>query len=315
MKAIATTIQGIEDITIKEIKELTKSKAKIILPTKVEFTTKKEDYKKFLEYTRSPLNSYELLKKFTFKDLKDIKKEAEKIKFQIKDTFAVRCNRIGTHKFSSLDIEKNIGDVVNGKVNLKNPKTLIYIDIINNNCLIGINKKEFKRNYKVKTNYSSINSSLAYSLIRLANYKKSETLLNPYCSSGEIAIEAALFKTKLNIKPKQTKLNIYATDTIIKNCIINSKIAHIYNLIKIKKLDIDWIDTEFKENSIDKIITYLSRKENYREFFHHIKYILKDKGILLILTQSNIDYKGFKLIKERTIKHGENYKILHLRKL
>lgn len=317
MKAIATAIQGLENITIKEIKELTKSKAKTIIPTKVEFTTIKKNYKKFLEYTRSPLNSYELLKKIKFKTINDIKKEVKKLKFQIKNTFAVRCSRIGSHKFSSLDIEKDIGDIICGKVDLKNPDTLIYIDIINNNCLIGMNKKEFKRDYKVKTNYSTINSQLAYSLVRLSGYKKSEALLIPHCSSGEIAIEAALYilKTPLNEKPKQTKLNIYATDIITKNCIINSKIAKIHDLIKIKKLDIGWLDIEFKKNSIDKAIAYLSRKDDCKELLNHMSYVLKNKASLIILTQRNIDHYGFKIIKEYAIKHGADYRILHLRKI
>lgn len=348
MKAIATSIQGLEEVTIKEVKELIKSKAKITIPTKVEFTTTKKNYKKFMEYTRSSLNSYHLLKKLTFKDINDIKKEIKYIKFNIKNTFAVRCKRIGVHKFNSLDVEKAVGNIINKKVNLENPETLIYIDIIDNNCFIGIDfSGKIKRNYRIRLTPKSITPQVAYSLLKISDYKKEDVLLDIFSKSGEISIEAALYMLKIKNKQdspyknptksnkKERKLKIYAVDiqpNYTRNILINSKIAKVDDLINIQKLDINWLDTRFRKNYIDKAIAippYPSKKmhekeikeiiEIYKELFNQLKYILKKRGLFTIFTPKPEYIKNitanFKIIKEMEIKIGnQNFFILVYKK-
>ena len=320
MKAISTTIQGLEEVTIKEIKEILKVKAKVLKFTKVEFTT--EEINKFNKLTRSSLNTYQLIDKLKFKDIEDIENKIKKIDIDIKNSFVVRCHRVGTHKFNSLDIERRIGEIVYKKykkrVEFENPETIVYIDIFNNYCFIGLNPSTFKRNYKLRTNFLTLNSSLAYDLVRIVDYKINENLLIPFCSSGEIAIEACLFisKTKLNEKPKtKEKLKIITVGENIKNGVINSKIAGVYNLIKIKRLEMDWLDTEFKKNSIDKIIMYIPKKDDYSELFKQMKYILKKDGRICILSTNKIKAEGFKVTKKIEIMHGIKQEISILRKL
>ena len=320
MKAISTTIQGLEEVTIKEIKEILKVKAKVLKFTKVEFTT--EEINKFNKLTRSSLNTYQLIDKLKFKDIEDIENKIKKIDIDIKNSFVVRCHRVGTHKFNSLDIERRIGEIVYKKykkrVEFENPETIVYIDIFNNYCFIGLNPSTFKRSYKLRTNFLTLNSSLAYDLVRIVDYKINENLLIPFCSSGEIAIEACLFisKTKLNEKPKtKEKLKIITVGENIKNGVINSKIAGVYNLIKIKRLEMDWLDTEFKKNSIDKIIMYIPKKDDYSELFKQMKYILKKDGRICILSTNKIKAEGFKVTKKIEIMHGIKQEISILRKL
>jgi len=69
-------------------------------------------------------------------DLEKIKKQAVKLaKKSIKksDSFAVKCNRVGTHNFTSQDIQKIVGtEIVKAmklKVDLTNPDKIIGIDI------------------------------------------------------------------------------------------------------------------------------------------------------------------------------------------
>jgi len=320
LKAISTTIQGLEEVTIKEIKEILKVKAKVLTFTKVEFAT--EEIDKFNKFTRSSLNTYQLIDKLKFKNIEDIEKKIKKINIDIKDSFVVRCHRVGTHKFNSLDIERKIGEIVYKKykkrVEFENPETIVYIDILNNYCFIGLNPSTFKRNYKLRTNFLTLNSSLAYSLVRIADYRTNETLLIPFCSSGEIAIESCLYisKTKLNEKPKtKEKLKIITVGENIKNSVINSKIAGVYNLIRIKRLEMDWLDTEFKKNSIDKIIMYIPKKDDYSELFKQMRYILKKNGRICTLSTNKIKAEGFKIIKKIEIMHGIKQEISILRKL
>ncbi|WP_297214780.1 THUMP domain-containing protein [Thermoplasma sp.] len=81
------------------------------------------------------IKSYSPAKRFRFETLDDLKEIAvalynEKVKGK---TFGVRCNRIGTHGFTSLDVEKGVGDALYGVsagVNLKNPDVWIHVDIV-----------------------------------------------------------------------------------------------------------------------------------------------------------------------------------------
>ena len=346
MKAIAATIPGLEEITIKEIKEILKLSSKTIAPGRILFNVKSEkDIAKFIINTRSSVKVYELLDYSKFKKTDDIENLVKKISFKIKDSFVVRCNRVGNHDFRSKDIEMSVGEMIYKKykinVDLENPTITIYVDIINDYSFIGMDftgEPLTKRNYRIKLTPQSINPCLAYSLVRLSDYKKKDVLLNLFSKSGEIAIEAALYLLKKQNKQNflfnklikyeekekklKKKLKIYAIDSqsnFIRNIVINSKIASVYDSIKILKIDTDWLDTKFKKNSVDKIITsipYPSKNvsENdminmYRELFSQAHYVLKKTGLMAILTpkpeyvKNNI-YK-FKLQREIKIQMGD----------
>jgi len=77
----------------------------------------------------------------------------------------------------------------------------------------------------------------------------------------------------------------------------------------------DWLDTEFKKNSIDKIIMYIPKKDDYSELFKQMKYILKRDGRICILSTNKIKAEGFKIIKKIEIMHGIKQEISILRKL
>ncbi len=317
MKIIATTINNIEDIAINEVKELFNTKAKKICPGRILFETSKK-----IKTLRSCDKIYILLKKFKFKNFKDIIEKTKNIKFSfIKKDFRVRCNRFGKHRFNSIKIERKVGEVIfkkGFKVNLKS-KEIIYVDIINENCFIGILLKDnlCKRDYRIRINNQGLNACLSYSLLKIINWKKNESLLDPFCKDGTILIEAALIKGK--------KLYGMDSDFNIRSSEVNSKMAKVK--INFYREGLDWLDTKFRKNEIDKIITNLpfpSKKRNeneikelYKEFFNQAKYILKDK-MLIISPKIELFKKyinGFKIIKKTEVNIGKlNYKILILKK-
>ena len=281
MKYIATCIEGLEEITEKE------TKGKTLLPGRILFEK--------LKPLRSALQIYELVKQLKFKDLEDIK-----VKLPKQTTFAVRCKLQGEHKFNSKQVEHQVGKDIEGKVNLTNPETTIIVDIINNDCLIGILKHKDlqKREYRIKTNPFTINTTIAYALTQLANIKKDETILDPYCKEGTIVIEAAL-TTKAKIIGSDPMLNN------IKSSKINAKLANVN--IEFSKLDIDWLETRYPK--ITKIITSITKNTNVKELFKQADIILKDT--ITILTKKPITPTNFKLIKELKIK---NYYIQQFKK-
>lgn len=316
MKAIATCIEGLEEVVIKEIK----SNAKKLIPTKVLFETTPEGLAKITSQSRSILNCYHLLKKCKFKTQEEITKQKLKIPYNF-ETFAVRCKKEGDYNFSNKEIEHGIGKNISAKVDLDHPQLTIIVEIINDLCLIGVDysgKNLSKRDYRIKTNPFTVNSTIAYALVQISGFKAKETLLDPYCKEGTTIIEAslALSKTSNNkefafkrileykiSKPKNLKLKVYGTDPLlcnIKAAEINSKLAGIK--LNLSQGDIDWLDTKFKKESIDKMITILDRNSRLKELEHQSEYILKDS--ITILTKNLLKFKNFKTIKQLKIKHG-----------
>jgi tRNA(Ser,Leu) C12 N-acetylase TAN1 len=76
-------------------------------------------------------------------DMESIKKFFENTK--IEGTFAARCKRRGTHEFSSKDVEIEAGNMITGahsKVDLDNPETILWVDIIQDKAHLSILRKD-----------------------------------------------------------------------------------------------------------------------------------------------------------------------------
>lgn len=297
---LAYTINGIEDIAEKELH------GKMTLPRRIKFSKLKKSY-------GSVNRIIKIIKSFEFNSLEDILRIVKKSRFPIKETFKVECEREGDHNFRSIDIELNCGKIIRSKgyeVDLKKPSNIIFVDIYNNKCFIGILIKDrlCKRQYRIRINNKSINACLAHAMLKIADIKKGESMLDPFCKDGIIPIEAARMKIK----------KIFASDAVknnIKNAIINSKLAKAK--IKFENFDITWLDTKFRKDSVDKIVTnlFISRidlepDKLIREFFNQAKYIVK-KNIVLItnkpeIVKSNFE-NSFAFKKERKIQIGEMY--------
>lgn len=305
---IAATLEGLESITESEVKGKAVSKGRVI-------------YSKEKNTIKSALFSYQLVKEFEFKKEQDIYKQELKLKF--KGSFRVDCNREGNHKFSSQDIRKSLGELIykkGFKVNIKNPENIIFVDIKDNKCFIGLNPKfHTKRFYRIRNTLGSINASLAYALVFLAEIKKADKILDPFCTDGVILIEAGLLGCK----------DLYGLAQDTKNASINAKLAKVK--INLNKESLDWIDTKFENGFITKIITKIispSKKiskqiaeEITKEFFYQAKYVLNKKGIMVILTQNKEIIEKFapefefKIIKLLEVKQGDLvYKILKLKR-
>jgi len=72
-------------------------------------------------------------------ELKEIKKFCQK-KYENflskKETFAVRARRVGKHDFSSQELEREIGKIIQGKADLNNPQKEIFLEVREKNTYI-----------------------------------------------------------------------------------------------------------------------------------------------------------------------------------
>lgn len=306
MKYFVTTFEGAEDIVEKEIKEKLKIKSEkhkgfLIL-----------DKKEKLEDLKSIIKAGIYLKHFKVKDLKDYKKQIKDIDFSlIEDTFAVHCERLGNHKFSSKEIEITTAEKIKTKVDLTSPKTIVSIKIRDEDCLIGIDlfhKSLDKRDYRVKPHPNALNSAIAYIGLKFSDYNSKSSLLDFFCGSGVIPIEAALLGGK----------EVYALDNqyyCVEATNINSKIAGVkFNVSKTKLEDIklrkkfDFIVTD------PPIATFRGLNDIYHLYdtmFEKAFSLLKPKGILTIITtrpQPLIEDSGKFKLKKQLILDKNNLK-------
>ncbi|MEK6933045.1 MAG: THUMP domain-containing protein [Nanoarchaeota archaeon] len=304
---IGVTFNGLEKVLKQD------TKGKIIHSGRVLFSKGK---------LNSATMSYGYITSFNFKNDEEIYEKIKNLKIKVNKDFRVDCSREGNHNFSSQEIRQNIGEIIynkGNKVNLDSPKTVVYIDIIDNFCIIGLNSKKLKRDYKVRTSNNSLNASVAYSLLKLSKFNKNKSLLDPFCSDGTILIEAGLMKGK--------KLYGLCQDT--KNASINSKIAKVK--INLYQENLSWLDTLFKKDSLDLIISnpiFPSKTKSFnfvekiiKELFHHSSYILKKNGLILLISPKTDLLKKYAEIYKFKVKEeleiiigGLDYKVLSFKK-
>jgi len=117
-------------------------------------------------------------------------------------TFRVTSDRVGgPHSFQTPEVEYEIGGAISEAYEHKGwiPKMTNYdicirADIISNVCIIGtqcnIHDLSKGRHFMRFRNAVTIKTNLAYAMIRLANIQQGAKLLDPFCGSGTLLLEA-----------------------------------------------------------------------------------------------------------------------------
>ena len=337
MKGFLTTHKGMEDIAATEVKELIGSESRIDESCIVFDIKSYEDLFILCYKSQSATGVYCLLSEFDCRDIfDDFGKDIGKIKFDEwlgkNVQFRVKCTRNYEDDTASADMESKLGEIIidriqkkygyKQRVELENPDIIVFFYLTKKRCYMGIDFAGFdlsKRSYKISQHAADIKGTIAHSLIRLADYRKNEALLDVFSGSGTIPIEAALFSSnfpvryfdrekfiflkfekfkkldfnklfrRLDKEISDDKLSIYNIDLSMKNINYakkNSKIAGIDKKISFSRMDVEWLDTKFKKGKIDKIATKMPNSngnELYNEFFYQAEFILNDKGKIVLI--------------------------------
>ena len=286
MNYIGICFKGLEDFVSKFVK------GKSVNKGRVKFSDLKDI--KFFD------SVYEFIDEFEFSNFEDLIEKLKTVKVEIKGSFLVKCNREGEHDFRSLEVEREFGEYLFNKgfkVDLKNPETIVFVDIINNKCYLGVLKffNLGKRDYRVKLNNQGINGCLAYTILKIADVRKNEILIDPFCKDGTICIEAKLMDIKKVYGLDFNKNNVVASK-------LNSKVANAN--IEFIEGDVSWLSTKFKNKEV-RIVTSLpfsSVNKNllniYKEFFKEAKVVGKGKIIVISGNDKFYEYcKNFKIVK------------------
>lgn len=207
------TFYGLENILKEELEEMG-YKDVSVLNRAVQVKGSWEDVYKLNYFVRCGISVLVEVKKFRIRNEEDLYNECLKIKwndlFTIDKTFAVKgavFSEVFRHsqypfllvKDAIVDtFRKNSGERPN--VNVKKPQVLFDLYVNQNECTISMNTSGaplFQRGYRESTGIAPLNEVVAAGLLRMSGWDRKQPLIDPFCGSGTILIEAALWACDL----------------------------------------------------------------------------------------------------------------------
>ncbi len=316
MNAFAVVNQGIESISALEIKELVPA-ANVKGGSGV-ITFDVNDFSDFckLAYCSQSLSRICFLI-CEFEASASLAAAARNLKQKLKgfkltdwisdgDSFVVECDRNGIHDFNSLDFATEANKIVaeisgNDNISFKSPILRFFCCINDDKGFFGVDVAGFdlgKREHRLFGHASDLKATVAYALVRLSGFRPKSRLLDPFCRSGAIAIEAALFASGfpvnyyrrdsfsfLRLKPfskigfqklfasidgriskeRQPIFNFSPSITHVVSSEKNAKIAGVNKSIGFSRVDLEWLELKFERGTVDFIVSFppmLSRSTN-----------------------------------------------------
>ena len=351
VNAFAIAEKGLEDISVREIKELIDADASVN-KTVLSFESTTKNICLLCYKGQSIRRAGILLSTFNFETVEDIEKEFRKLKLDVKNKkCTVECVRSGEHDFKSVDVEQSIGKILmdsGGEVTYKNGEMILYIHIENDYCAIGIDYAGFDlalRDYKVFSHAASLKGTVAYGIMRIAGYDGKQLMVSTFTKGGIIEIEAALFVTGKAVnyyrkdkfafwkldkfkdkdateffekydKESKKKLKLRGISIDLRDITAgkkNAKIAGVDRLITFSRIENDWMDVKFADKEIDILVAQPIGKE-FKDLFYQADYVAKK--IIVVTTGQRCDDDatkfGFSLVEERVLERGQGKIIIQV---
>ncbi|MBD3164809.1 hypothetical protein GF323_06440 [Candidatus Woesearchaeota archaeon] len=332
MKGMVLCDRGIEDIVKSDIKEIIGRESKLFSGFLVFNFEDNEELCRLAYLCQSIRKVLVLLDDFKFQTQEYIITRAGKLRLGewLDKEKSFKVEALAHSDINSGDLKGRIGksiiDNIKGhkqRVNLDNPDVVVFAFINKNRAFLGIDfsgKDIGKREYRIFSAPKNIKSTIAYAMTRLSGFKRGDTLVDPFCLSGSVVIEAALYENsfsphyfdknsflfnkllrfdfeKADKETTKSKGSIFGLDEQFRNIDSsrkNAKIAGINKAINFSRLNVEWLDTKFEKGSVDRVVTcmpnitrYSNEKEIlkiYREFFYQAAFVLSKKGSIVICT-------------------------------
>lgn len=354
MKLFAIVSPGLEELSVQEIKELINISGKVF-PQVVEFEAPEEKMLQLLYHGQSMQRIVISLGKYKIIDGLDLnsvewknfihnssfKVEVENVK-GIENRLAI-AKKVAGKVFAAVEKQK-----LSMTIELKKPDFLLLVYFNGKEYFLGIDIAGWElhsRAYRVFTHSASCKGDLGYYFARKTGYQAGSNLLIGFVKDGVIAIETALFASRMPIHSTNSgfsyqklpifnsakylplitnqSVSIAAVDDSTQNITAarkNAKIAGIRKLINFQKIILDELSGAFHEHEFDQILFQITTKDEDKlnEIYHQVKYLLKPKSTLLLIGREGwgISVPSFcKLVSEEMLERGGNkYKIWLMRK-
>ena len=205
------TLFGLEQPLVEELAELGFNDAKVLNRAVQVKGSWKDVY--FLNlHARLALTVLVEISQFRIREEDDLYKKCMKVDwsqyFSSSKTFAIKgaihSDFFKHSQYPFLVVKDAIVDTFRDKVNarpdvdVKRPQVVFDLYINNDLVTLSLNTSGqplYQRGYRTETGEAPINEVLAAGLLRIAKWDKQTPLLDPFCGSGTILIEAALYAT------------------------------------------------------------------------------------------------------------------------
>jgi tRNA (guanine6-N2)-methyltransferase len=210
IKVLVTCDTGFEKVLVNELEDIMKLNVLKVSSGRVFIEVlDKEDIVNVLR-SRIANNVYILLHvEENVNDLEAIYRVVKGIDFvsiiEPWQSFAIRPERIGKHNFTSIDIGRVAGQaVIDGylesrgvrlKVDLDNPDVEVYVELNVDKLIVGLSLTRsslHNRKYKLFAHPAGLKPTIAFALLKIADWVPGQPILDPMCGGGTIVIEAAL---------------------------------------------------------------------------------------------------------------------------
>jgi 23S rRNA G2445 N2-methylase RlmL len=326
---IVTTIPGIEDLVLKESSE----KLKVLefkprfgkVGGRVLLKISEEELKKIFEL-RSIEHVIRLLKTFQVKasmeGLNQIYREISGLDIPLGSSFRVTSERIGSHDYTSIDVQRAAGQAVvdkyGVKVDLKNPETVIRVDVTHNLCMVGIQLTRIPlhiRYPRIFQHPSALNPIIAYAMLRLAEVKPGDKVLDAFCGGGTIVIEAAQAWSNISL------LGLDVSFKSIEGAWKNAESAGVKSKVNFmvgdaRRLE-NFLSEDWRPNKVVSNLPFGIRSGRlkslptiYSDFLKSLKPLLAEESKICLLTvhrellKSAAENLGYSLLEERRVRYG-----------
>ena len=207
------TFFGLENALKEELIELGYSDV-MVLNRAVQIKGTWEDVYRLNLYSSCAISVLVTLANFRIRDDKDLYDKCMKIDwtsiFDIKNSFAVKGAVFSTlfknTHFPYLLVKDAIVDTFRNKVgdrpdiNIKSPQVVFDLYVKENEVTIGVNTSGaplFQRGYRQSAGEAPLNEVVAAGMLRLSGWDRKSYLMDPFCGSGTILIEAGFLATGL----------------------------------------------------------------------------------------------------------------------
>lgn len=117
-------------------------------------------------------------------------------------SFAVKAERLGEHPFTSQQVAAAVGQAVIDRylrergvrlrVNLREPEVLVRVELRGRVLRLGIDttgRSLHRRGYRAYLHPAPLKPTVASALLRVAEWRRDEALIDPFCGSGTVCIE------------------------------------------------------------------------------------------------------------------------------
>ncbi|AFZ44788.1 RNA methylase [Halothece sp. PCC 7418] len=241
-------------------------------------------------------------------------------------TFRVTTQRNGKHEFRAMDVQRIAGSALiqryGKKVNLAQPDVNVRVDLYDRLCLVSIQETQEaldQRQKKVWRPRIALKTTMAYAMLQLCELEGTARLLDPFCGSGTILMEAATLFPDLDIYGRDRWAEAV---TGVKE---NIRAAHFSHQIQIQEGDARDLAQDYPAGFFDAIVTnppygvHLGSKINfdrlYQKFLYGAEKILQPEGRLVVLVGKGrgafkkiiSQRETFQIREERLVNTGELY--------